>query len=78
MQAQQLLQQIKSLVGELDDISNRNFKHAATDMTEWLETKLPQLTDTIGDMEYVLDSDYPDQQLILNAEHEKAIEELSA
>ncbi|WP_010276535.1 hypothetical protein [Paenibacillus senegalensis] len=78
MQAQQLLQQIKSLVGELDEIKDRKLQYAMVDLTEWLDNKLPQLTDTIGDMEYVLNTEYPDQQLILNAEFDKAAEELSA
>lgn len=68
------IDRMRILLSELYEIKKRPFAYAVRDLDEWMSKKLDEVGYLLDDIENELDPEYPDQQRILNYEHEMELE----
>jgi len=68
---QEKIEAVRNLLAELHEIKKRPFTAGALDMILWINDKLDLADQLLDELAVELDPAYPDQQLILNHEHEE-------
>ncbi|NOU95617.1 hypothetical protein GC093_20635 [Paenibacillus sp. LMG 31456] len=70
---QQKVDALRTLINELHEIKGRSFTHGALDMILWMDSKLELTAQLLNELSVELNSEYPDQQRILNRELEESV-----
>lgn len=65
-----LLDKMREHLQKLHDAKKAGLTYGMRDIIDWMEHDLNELGYLIDDIEYALIPHYPDEQRILNAEHE--------
>lgn len=67
---QQKLAEASRILSKLHEIKRSQGRYFLTDLSNWLDRDLDQLGCVIDEAHNLAEHEYPDQQLILNFEHE--------